>query len=156
MENKDLAGWIQKGGKTQRVVESECPYIPGFHVKLTFVSKFLLGQIRDISREYWQNPRTGLREENFNEQKLREAYADFVISDWKGLTIGKLRKLVPALEVKGDVTEETDVPFSRDVVLALLEQSLEFENWVVSIATDIRNYSKIAELKEKEYQNLKK
>lgn len=169
---KDLAGMIQSAGKAQRVVTSECPWIEGFMVKIAFVGKFLMDQMRDRAREFWTNPRTGQREERFSNVKIREGYADHVILGWEGLTVDGLKTLLPGLELGDDIERikkifpdleiknkkdvgKAPVPFDKELVLALLETSLEFETWVVSVATDLKNYSEIGERKEAQQENLK-
>jgi len=158
MKANDLAEQIKKAGKIQRVIEFQCPYIPECFVSLAFANRFVLNQIREAAREVFKNPRTGLQEERFNDEKLRAAYAQHVIQGWKGLTYEKLQKLIPGLEVKDDagkpVNSKDDVPFDTGVAAAMLNASIEFENWVIDIASTVDNYSNIAEQKKKETENL--
>lgn len=159
MKANDLAEQIKKAGRAQRVIEFQCPYIPECFVSLVFANRFVLNQIREAAREVFTNPRTRLQEERFNDVKLREAYAQQIIQDWKGLTYEKLQKLIPGLEVKDEnekaVDLKAEVPFSAEVAVALLSESIEFENWVIEIASNVDNYSRIAEQKKKESENLK-
>jgi len=159
MKAIELAEQIKKAGKIQRVIEFQCPYIPECFVSLAFANRFVLNQIREAAREVFKNPRTGLQEERFNDEKLRAAYAQHVIQNWKGLTYEKLQKLIPGLEIKDDagkpVALKDDVPFDTGVAAAMLNASIEFENWVIDIASNIDNYSSIAEQKKKETENLK-
>ena len=159
MKAIELAEQIKKAGKIQRVIEFQCPYIPECHVSLAFANRFVLNQIREAAREVFKNPRTGLQEERFNDEKLRAAYAQHVVQSWKGLTYEKLQKLIPGLEIKDDagkpVNPKDDVPFATDVAAAMLNASIEFENWVIDIASTVDNYSNIAEQKKKETENLR-
>ena len=150
-EKKDLVGLIKEAGRTQRVNEFECPYVDGFYVKLAYASKFILNQIREVAREV-AFTRTGAREERLNEKKIREHYVRYVIKGWHGLTVGKLRKLLPSLEISGD-DENKEVPFSPEIAEALLEYSLEFDNWVASVSGELSNFAS-PEQKEKEFENL--
>jgi len=158
MKAIELAEQIKKAGKIQRVIEFQCPYIPECFISLAFANRFVLNQIREAAREVFKNPRTGLQEERFNDEKLRAAYAQHVIQSWKGLTYEKLQKLIPGLEIKDDagkpVALKDDVPFDTGVAAAMLNASIEFENWVIDIASTIDNYSNIAEQKKKETENL--
>lgn len=158
MKPNELAEQIKKAGRAQRVIEFQCPYIPECFVSLVFANRFVLNQIREEAREVFTNPRTRLQEERFNDVKLREAYARQIVQDWKGLTYGKLQKLIPGLEIKDEngkaVDMNTEVPFSTEIAVALLSESIEFENWVVEIASNVDNYSRIAEQKKKETENL--
>ena len=158
MKAIELAEQIKKAGKIQRVIEFQCPYIPECFVSLAFANRFVLNQIREAAREVFKNPRTGLQEERFNDEKLRAAYAQHVIQDWKGLNYEKLQKLIPGLEIKDEagkpVALKDDVPFDTGVAAAMLNASIEFENWVIDIASTVDNYSNIAEQKKKETENL--
>jgi len=158
MKPNELAEQIKKAGRQQRVIEFQCPYIPECYVSLAFANRFVLNQIREAAREVFTNPRTRLQEEKFNDAKLREAYAVNVIQAWRGLTYEKLQQLIPGLEVKDEagksVDLKADVPFDTTVAVALLSESLEFENWVIEIASNVDNYSHIAKQKKKESENL--
>jgi len=159
MKANELAEQIKKAGRQQRIIEFQCPYIPECHVSLAFANRFVLNQIREAAREVFKNPRTGLQEERFNDEKLRVAYAQHVIQNWKGLTYEKLQKLIPGLEIKDEagkpVKLEDSVPFDTVVASAMLNASIEFENWVIDIASNVDNYSHIAEQKKKETENLR-
>ena len=150
-EKKDLVGLIKEAGRTQRVNEFECPYVEGFYVKLAYASKFILNQIREAAREITIT-RTGAREERLNEKKIREGYVRYVIKGWHGLTVGKLKKLLPSLEASGE-DENREVPYSPEIAEALLDASLEFDNWVASVSGEIENFVHV-EQKEKEFENL--
>jgi len=118
--------------------------------------------------------------DKLNREKLRAAYAQHLTLGWKGLTIRRLQDIIPGLgvdltlerakklfpdlaaeleEVKTDadlqkVIEKVEVPYSIKLTTAMLEVSTEFENWILFTATDIQNYSVIAEEKKKEIENL--
>lgn len=159
MKPNELAEQIKKAGRAQRVIEFQCPYIPECFVSLVFANRFVLNQIREAAREVFTNPRTRLQEERFNDVKLRAAYAQQIIQDWKGLTYEKLQKLIPGLEVQDERGEKKidlkeEIPFSAEIAVALLSESIEFENWVIEIASNVDNYSNIAEQKKKETENL--
>ena len=159
MKPNELAEQIKKAGRQQRVIEFQCPYIPECYVSLAFANRFVLNQIREAAREVFTNPRTRLQEEKFNDVKLREAYAVNVIQGWRGLTYERLQQLIPGLEVQDERGEKkidlkTEVPFDTTVAVALLSESLEFENWVIEIASNVDNYSHIAMQKKKETENL--
>lgn len=154
MKPQELAEYIRKAGKEQRVVEFSCPYIPEFYVSIAYASKFAMNQIREASKEVFTDFRRGRGEiERLNDEKLRDAYAEWIIKNWKGLTVDKLRQLIPGVAITGKAEVE-DIPYDHAIAVALLESSLEFENWVIDVATDIRHYSKIAEQKKKEIENL--
>lgn len=150
MKPEQLAAYIRTAGKAQRTLEFQFPYIPEVYIKLTFASKHIMNQMNEIAREVFRNPRTGREDERFNNDKLRHEYATRIIASWRGLTFAKLQSLIPGMEIKGDAKSDDDVPFSTEVAEALLEVSIEYENWVVDVATSIKNYSQITEQKAKE------
>ena len=154
METKNLAELIKKAGKSKRVGEFKCPYISEFYVSIAHASKFILTQIREVARETWTNPRTREREEKFNDDKLRKEYSRQIVINWRGLTAEKLQHILPGLKIVGKENTD-DIPYSSVIAEAILEVSLEFENWAIDIATNVENYSHIAEEKGKELENLK-
>jgi len=154
MESKDFAGLIRKAGKAQRTSEFSCPYIKDFKVEIAYASKFVLNQIREVAREIHGNPRTGQKEERINEDKLRDEYARQIIREWKGLTPSKLADILPGVEFK-DEDGARPIEFSHDVAVALLEASLEFEAWVIDIATEVKNFKHVAERQEELEENLR-
>jgi len=154
METKDFAGLIRKAGKAQRSGEFSCPYIKDFKVEIAYASKFVLNQIREVAREIHGNPRTGQKEEKMNEDKLRDEYARQIIRDWKGLTPAKLVDILPGLVEYNEDDKDREIEFGHDVAVALLESSLEFEAWIIDIATEVQNFKHVAERQEKAEENL--
>lgn len=155
METKDYAGLIRKAGKAQRSGEFTCPYIKDFTVEIAYASKFVLNQIREVAREIHGNPRTGQKEEKMNEDKLRDEYARQIIRGWKGLTPSKLVDILPGLVEYTKEDKDRDIEFGHDVAVALLEASLEFEAWIIDIATEVQNYKHVAERQMGLEENLK-
>jgi len=153
MDIKSLIGSIQKAGKTKRTIEFSCPYIKDFFVSITYANKMVLQEIRDASREVRFDPRTRERQEELNEGKLQEQYATKLVAGWRGLTPKNLRKLVPGLAVD-DKDLDTNIPYSKEVAMAIFDNSLEFTAWVDSTATTIENYSVVEKKQTKELENL--
>lgn len=167
----NLTAAIEKAGKTKRVKEFEWSFLPGFFVDLVYVSKHHITQMRESARTYEVNPRNQQKEEKFNEQKIWAFYADRIIKSWKGFTVKHLVTLMPALvietvadlkkyfpkqEIPADA-EVTDfeIGYARQLAMALFKSSIEFENFVVNTASDLRNYAEIAKEKEAQLENLK-
>ena len=150
-----LADSIRKAGKAQRVMEFQCPYISDFFVNLAFANKFIMTQIIDYAKEINTNFRRGVQveTEKLNEDRLREGYADWVVVGWKGLTGERLQKLIPGTKIEGaEMTKE--IPYSREIAIALFEVSLEFETWVIGMATELKNYTRVSEKKKEQLANL--
>lgn len=181
MKENELASFIKKAGKVQRVIEFECPYVTEFFVKISYANKFLMNQINDMASETSTDFRTNIPIERMNTEKLRDAYSRHITVGWRGLTIKKLQDIIPGLGVdltpervkelfpelkeeiekaKGteafeEVIQKVEIPYSPTLACVLFEVSLEFENWVLFTATAIKNYSKVADQKKKELENLK-
>jgi hypothetical protein len=154
----NVSDFIRKAGREQRIVEFKCPLTKDaeFFVKISYASKFILNQIRDASKESNMNYRTRTTEEHLDDDKMRREYARQIIRDWRGLTSGVIKQIVPGakLLVEGLGKDTDAVPYDIETAISLLEVSIEFENWVLDTATNIANFSQIAETKEKEYANL--
>ena len=114
MKTDELADFIKKAGKAQRVVEFECPFVKGFYVQIVFGSKFIMNQIHDAARDTSAKGgpesvslpgyRGQIPIDRLNREKLREAYAQYLTIGWKGLTIKRLQDVIPGLSV--DLTLE--------------------------------------------------
>lgn len=153
MNNKNLINAINKAGKAKSTVEFSCPYIRDFYVRITYANAMILQEIRDASREVRFDPRTRERQEELNEDKLREQYATKLISGWRGLTARKLKKLLPELTV-ADEELDRDISYEKELTIAILEGSLEFSAWVDSVATSIENFTAVEKKQEEELENL--
>jgi len=156
IKQEDLAGWIRKAGKRERVVELQYPYagLNDVFVSIGYASKFILQQIREAAKEFYMNPRTRQQEERLNDEKLKKEYAAFIIKGWRGMTVERLRKLVPTLEVDAAVDPTTEVPYSQDVALSIMEVSMDFETWIIDSAQNVENFARVAEAKKEQYENL--
>jgi len=156
IKTEELAALIRKAGKVERVGEFQYPYLPDVYFRICYASKFMLQQIREVSREAFTNLRTRTQEERFNEEKLRNEYAKLIIKGWRGLTVDKLNVMLPGMvAVEGKALPDQEVPFGLDIAVALMDNSFEFENWVVAIASEVQNFSHVAERKKEQLENLK-
>ena len=167
----NLTAAIEKAGKTKRVKEFEWSFLSGFLVNLVYVSKHHVTQMRESARTYEVNPRNNQKEEKFNEQKIWGFYADRIIKSWTGFTVKHLTTLIPTLvietvadlkkyfkgqEIPADAeVEDFEISYSRQLAMSLFKFSIEFENFVVNTASDLRNYTEIAKEKEAQLENLK-
>jgi len=153
MDTKELIGVIGKAGKVQRTNEFECPEIPGFWVTIAYASKFVVNQIREESEEVRSNARTKEREVHYNEDKIRDQYSKRIIIGWRGLTVEALKGLLPGLE-SSDADKNKNVEFSSAIAKALMDNSLEFEDWVFIVCQTLRNFKHVVDKKTEEFENL--
>lgn len=110
MKTIELADFIKKAGRAQRVIEFECPFVEDFHVQIAYANKFIMNQIYDAARETSIDKKTSadyriqVPIEKLNREKLRAAYAQHTTVGWRGLTVKKLQEIIPGLGV--DLTLE--------------------------------------------------
>ena len=135
---------IKKLMVTEKVTEVEFPDIDGFKVQLCYVGRDRMMKIRNQALVYKFNKRTRQREEEVDNEKFLEAYADAVIKGWSGLTIKGLSALLPIDTAGADLKE--DVPYSAEDALLLLKNSTLFDQFV----TDSLNNFEVFDREAKE------
>ena len=118
----------------------EYPDIEGFSVQLTYLTREDLVKVRNRSLTYKWNKRTRQREEEIDNDKFLESYAEKAIKGWKGLKVKHLPVLMPADISKMDAEESID--FSVDEAISLLKNSAEFDQFVTDSMNDFEQFSK--------------
>jgi len=149
---EELTQAIRKAAEAEVVVEFEYPYIPGLYFNIAYASKHLLQQILDGAKENYFNPKTRMQEERTNSAKFNRLAARQLVRGWRGLTVKSLKSLIVGLSTSA--SDNTEIPYSEELAYALMDASLDFQNWVVSVATDVSNFSGIAQTKAEQYENL--
>lgn len=129
---------------TEKVTEVEFTDIEGFKVQLCYVGRDRMMKIRNQALVYKFNKRTRQREEEVDNDKFLEAYADAVIKGWSGLTVRGLATLLPIDTASADPKEL--VEYSADDALLLLKNSTIFDQFV----TDALNNFEVFERESKE------
>jgi hypothetical protein len=129
---------------TEKVTSVEFPDIDGFVVDLCYIGRERMVKIRNQSLEYRFNKRTRQREEEVNNEKFLEAYAEAVIKGWSGLTIRGLSNLIPVDTSSVDPSEA--VPYTAEDALLLLKNSTIFDQFI----TDSINNFEVFERDSKE------
>ena len=135
---------IKKLMVTEKVTEVEFTDIEGFKVQLCYVGRDRMMKIRNQALVYKFNKRTRQREEEVDNDKFLEAYADAVIKGWSGLTVRGLATLLP-IDLAGADPKEL-VEYSADDALLLLKNSTIFDQFV----TDALNNFEVFERESKE------
>jgi hypothetical protein len=133
----------------EKVSTVEFPDIDGFTVDVCYVGRDRMMKIRNQALVYKFNKRTRQREEEVDNDKFLEAYAEAVIKGWSGLTVKKLGNLIPVDLSKMDPTEE--VPYSAEDALVLLKNSTLFDQFITDTLNDFENFER--ESKEKTVKN---
>lgn len=134
---------------SEKVSTVEFPDIDGFTVDVCYVGRDRMMKIRNQALVYKFNKRTRQREEEVDNDKFLEAYAEAVIKGWDGLTVKKLGMLIPVDLSKMDPKEE--VPYSAEDALVLLKNSTLFDQFITDTLNDFENFER--ESKEKAVKN---
>lgn len=119
-----------------KTVEVEFPGLPGFNIKLCFLSRETLTAIRKkSSKVVFKNRQTT---EEFDEDLFLQLYVQNTIKGWSGLTLEYLGKLVP-IEL-GDKDPKTAVDYSDENALSLMKNSSNFDGFITEQVTDLGNF----------------
>ena len=106
---------IKKMMAEQTSVWVDYPDIEGFSVNLKYLTREDLMKIRNASLTYKFNKRTRQREEEVDNDKFLEAYAERAIKGWRGLKVKHLPILLPVdISVPVSYTHLT-LPTNREV-----------------------------------------
>jgi len=118
----------------------EFPDIDGFQVNLRYLTREDLMKIRNQSLTYKFNKRTRQREEEIDNDKFLDHYAEKAIVGWKGLKVKHLPVLLPVDISSMDANENID--YSEEEALELLKSSTVFDQFVTDAMNDFEQFSK--------------
>ncbi len=118
----------------------EFPDIDGFEVNLRFLTREDLMKIRNQSLTFKFNKRTRQREEEVDNDRFLENYAEKAIIGWKGLKVKHLPILLPVDISSMDASEE--VEYSIEDAIELLKNSTIFDQFVTDTMNDFEQFSK--------------
>ena len=118
----------------------EFPDIDGFEVNLRYLTREDLMKIRNASLSYKFNKRTRQREEEVDNDKFLEHYAQKAIVGWKGLKAKHLPILLPVDISSMDANENID--YSEEEAVELLKSSTVFDQFVTDAMNDFEQFSK--------------
>ena len=97
-------------------------------------------KIRNASLTYKFNKRTRQREEEIDNEKFLESYAQKAIRDWKGLKMKHLPILLTG-DISGDDPDE-EVEYSEEDAIELLKNSTIFDKFITDTMNDFVQFSK--------------
>jgi hypothetical protein len=118
----------------------EFPDIDGFEVNLRYLTREDLMKIRNASLSYKFNKRTRQREEEVDNDKFLEHYAEKAIVGWKGLKAKHLPVLLPVDISSMDANENID--YSEEEAVELLKSSTVFDQFITDAMNDFEQFSK--------------
>lgn len=131
-----IKGLLVTGDKT---IEVDFPEVDGFKVTVSYIPREDLIKIRNQALVYKFNKRTRQREEEVDNDKFVEAYAERVIKGWTGLKVKHLPKLLP-VDISS-LNAEDDVPYSGEDALDLLRNSSIFDQFITDTVNDLEAFS---------------
>ena len=118
----------------------EFPDIDGFMIELVYLNRDDLMKIRNRSLTFKFNKRTRQREEEIDNEKFLEAYAEKAIKSWKGLKAKHLPILFPA-DISAMDPEE-NIEYDEEDALELLKNSTIFDQFITDSMNDFEQFSK--------------
>ena len=125
---------------TETVVDVEFPDIEGFIISLVYLNREDLVKIRNQSLTFKFNKRTRQREEEVDNDRFLEAYAEKAIVGWKGLKYKHLPALMPA-DIS-QVDSEEEIEYSSEDAIDLLKNSTIFDQFVTDSMNEFELFSK--------------
>tara|TARA_Y100000114_G_scaffold84969_1_gene78509 strand:- start:1214 stop:1645 length:432 start_codon:yes stop_codon:yes gene_type:complete len=118
----------------------EYPDIDGFELNLKYLTREDLMKIRNASLTYKFNKRTRQREEEIDNDRFLEHYAEKAILGWKGLKVKHMPALMP-VDISG-IDGEDDIEYSSEDAIELLKNSTVFDQFVTDTMNDFEQFSK--------------
>ena len=116
------------------------PDLDGFSINLNYLTREDLMKVRNMSLTYKFNKRTRQREEEVDNDRFLEAYAEKAIVGWKGLKYKHLPALMPA-DIS-QVDSEEEIEYSSEDAIDLLKNSTIFDQFVTDSMNDFEQFSK--------------
>lgn len=122
-----------------KTAEFEFPGLPGFKVKLTYLSRDAHRKLQEKCKVQKFDDQSGLPYMDLDVEKYTEEYVKATINGWSGLTLEKVAKLMLIdLDQVDDPNAEID--FDIDTAKQLVKLSERFDNWVTSKLALIDNF----------------
>ena len=131
---------IKKVGAKETTSWVDYPEIDGFKVELVYLNREDLMKIRNRALTYKFNKRTRQREEEIDNDKFLEGYAEKAIRNWSGLKAKHLPDLLPA-DIS-DMDPEEDIEYDEEDAIELLKNSTVFDQFITDCMNDYESFSK--------------
>lgn len=120
-----------------KTVEVEYPGMPGFTVKLAFLTREALVNIRKKSvKTVFKNRQPA---DEFNEELFLELYTKAAIKGWEGLKLSYVEQLAP-VDLSGQNPDST-LGYTEENALYLMKESSNFDAFVSEQVSDLGNFS---------------
>ena len=119
-----------------KTVEAEYPGMPGFKVKLSFLSRETLINLRKKATKTSFKNRQPVEE--LNDELFLQLYVEAAIKGWEGLKLSYVEQLAPV--DLGAADREDTLDYTPDEALALMKASSNFDAWVSEQVNDLGNF----------------
>lgn len=119
-------------------ITTEFPGMPGFEIKLAFLSRETLLNIRKKSTKTTFKNRQP--QEDFNEDLFLELYVAAAVKGWTGFKLKYLEQLAP-VDLSGQNLDDM-LEFTPENALFLMKNSTNFDAFVSEQVNDLGNFSK--------------
>jgi len=117
-------------------VEIDYPGFTGFKVKLSFLSRETLVNIRKkATKSTFKNRQVS---EELNDELFLQLYAQAAIKGWSGLKLSYLEQLAP-VDLTGE-NPESELDYTEENALFLMKNSANFDAFVSETVTDLGNF----------------
>lgn len=119
-----------------KTIEVDYPGFPGFKVKVSFLSRESLVNIRKKATKTTFKNRQPVEE--VNDDLFLQLYVQASVKDWSGLKLSILEQLAP-VDLTGQ-DPEAELEFSEENALFLMKSSTNFDAFVSESVTDLGNF----------------
>lgn len=121
-----------------KTVDVEFPGYDGFKLTLSFLTREALVNIRKKATKTTFKNRQATEE--LDEKLFLKMYVEAAIKGWKGLKLSYLEQLAP-VDISGQ-DPDSELPFSIDDALSLMQASSSFDAFVTETVSDLGNFTK--------------
>ena len=116
----------------------EFPGLDGFEVELANLSRKELVALRKKCLNNKFNRKTRAFEETLDDEKFVKAFSQATVKGWKGLKLNYLEDLL-LVDLRGK-DPESELEYTEDNALQLVENSSEFDNWLNEVVFELENF----------------
>lgn len=121
-----------------KTIETEFPGFPGFVLKLSYLSRETLINIRKkATKQVFKNRQAT---EELDDKIFLQLYVDAAVKGWKGLKLSYLEQLAP-IEL-GNNDPDSQLEYSSENALFLMQSSANFDSFISETVTELGNFTK--------------
>jgi hypothetical protein len=118
----------------------EYPGLPGFTVNVNYLSREVLQSIRKKATKTTFKNREAVQE--IDDKLFLDLYVKAAVSGWSGLTVEMVSQLMPLEYDPAVIDPSTEVPYSPEEALTLVEKSGTFDSFVNEQISDLTLFTK--------------